>query len=139
MISRYVKCSHKLEKLMVVIAVATAICIRTGQWQEKIKPTIYKKMVKAPLYSTFRRGSDVLRRWLTDLKNILILLYQPNILQNKGCLKNVGWRVFLCVNVLISGVCVASFSEESSEEVLKEKHLQWKTLHLKRSTVYPNK
>ncbi len=52
----------KLEKLMVVIAVATAISIRTSQWQEKIKPTIYKKTVNTPLYSTVRRGFDALRR-----------------------------------------------------------------------------
>ena len=73
-----------------MIAVATAICIRAGQWQEKIKPTIYKKTVKAPLYSTFRRGFDALRRWLTNLKNILIVLYTPNPLENKEFLKNSG-------------------------------------------------
>jgi hypothetical protein len=88
--STHVTYPDKLEKLMGVIAVATAICIRAGQWQEKIKPTIYKKTVKAPLYSTFRRGFDVLRRWLTNLKNILILLYTPNPLENKEFSKNVG-------------------------------------------------
>lgn len=87
--STHVKCPHKLEKLMVVIAVATAICIRTGKWQEKIKPTLYKKTVKAPLYSTFRRGFDAIRRWLTDLKNILTILYPSNIFKNKEFLKNV--------------------------------------------------
>ena len=81
--STHVTCPDKLEKLMAVIAVATALCIRTGQWQEKIKPTIYKKTVKAPLYSTFRRGFDALRRWLTDLKNILTILYTFNPLEKR--------------------------------------------------------
>jgi hypothetical protein len=88
--STHVTCPDKLEKLMAVIAVATALCIRTGQWQEKIKPTIYKKTVKAPLYSTFRRGFDALRRWLTDLKNILSFLYPFDPLENKVFSKNVG-------------------------------------------------
>lgn len=88
--STHITYPDRLEKLMAVIAVATAICIRAGQWQEKIKPTIYKKTVKAPLYSTFRRGFDVLRRWLTNLKNILTVLYTTNLLENKEFLKNVG-------------------------------------------------
>ena len=88
--STHVTYPDKLEKLMAVIAVATAICIRAGQWQEKIKPTIYKKTGKAPLYSTFRRGFDALRRWLTDLKNILTILYTVNPLENKEFTKNVA-------------------------------------------------
>ena len=76
--STHVTYPDKLEKLMEVIAVATAIYIRTGQWQEKIKPILYKKTVKAPLYSTFRRGFDALRRWFANLKNILIILYPLN-------------------------------------------------------------
>jgi len=52
---------------MAVIAGTTG----AGQRQEKIKPTIYKKTVKALLYSTFHRGFDLLRRGLTELKNIL--------------------------------------------------------------------
>jgi hypothetical protein len=88
--STHVTYPDKLEKLMVVIAGATAICIRTGKWQEKIKPTLYEKTVKAPLRSTFRRGFDDLRRWLTDLKNILTILYTLNSLENKELSKNVG-------------------------------------------------
>jgi hypothetical protein len=88
--STHVKCPNKLAKLMGVIAMATALCVKIGQWQEKMKPTRYKRTVRSPLHSTFRRGFDAFRRWLTDLTNILRLLHPQNLLKNKEFLKSVG-------------------------------------------------
>jgi hypothetical protein len=61
----HVQVPEKLEKLMAITAVAIALCVCKGQEQEKLKPTPYKKTVRAHLYSTFRRGFDFLRKWLS--------------------------------------------------------------------------
>jgi hypothetical protein len=60
----HVKSPDKLEKLMAITAVAIALCVIEGQQQESRKATPYKQTVQAPLYSTFRRGFDALRKWL---------------------------------------------------------------------------
>lgn len=76
----HVKSHERLEKLMGAIAVATALCLRAGQKQEALKPTPYRKTVKACLYSLFRRGFDFLLRFLSHksrLRAILRALSRP--------------------------------------------------------------
>ena len=81
------------EKLMAVVAVATALCVVTGKAQVTLKPTPYRSTVQASLYPVFRRGFDFLRRCLLALLNTYLFmepLNSSNSLKNlKGC-KNVG-------------------------------------------------
>lgn len=76
----HVKSLERLEKMMGLMAVATAICLRSGQEQEALKPTPYRKSVKAKLYSLFRRGFDFLNKLLFDpsvIKTILKAVLNP--------------------------------------------------------------
>jgi len=70
----HVKSHERLEKLMGAIAVATALCLRTGQKQEALRPTPYRKTLKACLYSLFRRGFDFLLRLLSHKSRIRAIL-----------------------------------------------------------------
>jgi len=67
---------------MAVIAVATAICTKTGQWQEKMKSDSLQKTVKVSLCPTFKKEFDTLRRWFTDPSNLLMFLSLSNPLEN---------------------------------------------------------
>lgn len=86
----HLKCLSKLDKLMAVIAVATAICIKIGQLQHRQKPTPYRKTVNSHLYSIFRRGFDFIRRWLAHSLNLTLLFNSSKMLANEGVTKNVG-------------------------------------------------
>ena len=70
----HVKAPERLEKLMGAIAVAMALCLRAGQKQEALKPTPYRKTVKACLYSLFRRGFDFLLRLLSHKSSLRAIL-----------------------------------------------------------------
>ena len=89
----HLKSPEKLEKLMAVVAVATALCVAAGKAQVTLKPTPYRSTVQASLYSVFRRGFDFLRQCLLAPLNIYLFmgpLNSSNSLKNlKGC-KNVG-------------------------------------------------
>ena len=62
----------RLEKLFAVVTFAMLISYLTGKIQEKIRKTPYKKTVKAPLFSTFRRGFDWLKRLLINNKSLAL-------------------------------------------------------------------
>ena len=70
----HIKVPERLEKLMGAISVATALCLRTGQKQETLRPTPYRKTVKACLYSLFRRGFDFLLRFLSHKSRFRAIL-----------------------------------------------------------------
>jgi len=74
----------RIEKLFAVVCSALLLCFMVGNWEEKKTPTPFKKTVKTPAFSTFRRGFDALRKLLVQarcqaLKLILSLLPPPRI------------------------------------------------------------
>jgi len=72
----HIKAPEKLEKIMAITAITIALCVCNGQEQERLKPTPYKKTIRTCLYSTFRRGFDFLRKWLSKnmhLKEVTML------------------------------------------------------------------
>lgn len=59
---------ERLHKLFSVVTMACVLAFLTGKQQERIKKTPYKKTVKAPLFSTFRRGFDWIRQLIDEGK-----------------------------------------------------------------------
>ncbi len=73
---------RRIEKLFTVVCSALLLCFLVGKTEEKNSPTPFKKTVKTPAFSTFRRGFDALRKLLVQardqaLKLILCLLAPP--------------------------------------------------------------
>lgn len=69
----------RIEKLFAVVGSALLLCFMAGTQEEKKCPTPFKKTVKTPAFSTFRRGFDRLRKLLIQnrkkaLKFILSML-----------------------------------------------------------------
>lgn len=54
----------RIEKLFLTMAVALTLAFRFGQKEERRHKTPFRKTVAAPLFSTFRRGFDALKRLL---------------------------------------------------------------------------
>jgi hypothetical protein len=57
---------QRLEKLLMMVSVALGLCYMFGKKEEVRKKTPYKRTVKAPLFCTFRRGFDAIRRCLVN-------------------------------------------------------------------------
>ena len=64
----------RIEKLFAVVCSALLICFMVGRVEEKKSPTSFKKTVKTPAFSTFRRGFDYLRKLLIQTRNVAIEL-----------------------------------------------------------------
>lgn len=76
---------ERIEKLLAVVCSALVICFLAGKREERKRPTPYKKTVKAPAFSTFRRGFDHLRRLLFYAKGAALqFIYTISA----ECLKN---------------------------------------------------
>lgn len=60
----HLKDLSRVENLMAVVASAVVLSFLVGQNQERKRPTPYKKTIKSPAYSTFRRGFDFIRQLL---------------------------------------------------------------------------
>ena len=67
---------ERLHKIFAVVTMACVIAFLTGKQQEGIAKTPYKKTVKAPLFSTFRRGFDWIRQLIDEGKNKAIKHFQ---------------------------------------------------------------
>lgn len=67
---------ERLHKLFAVVTMAFILAFLTGKQQEKIYKTPYKKTVRAPLFSTFRRGFDWIRQLIDEGKNKVIKHFQ---------------------------------------------------------------
>lgn len=67
---------ERLKKMFAVVTMAFLLAFLTGRQQEKKAPTSYKKTVNAPLFSTFRRGFDWIRRLILRDKNEAIKHFQ---------------------------------------------------------------
>jgi hypothetical protein len=86
----HVQSLQELEKMMGLIAIAMAIFLTSGQEQEVIKSTPYRKSVKTKIYSLFKRGFDFINKLLFYpyvMKTILKAVLNRTPLQLK---KNVG-------------------------------------------------
>lgn len=73
---------ERIEKLFAVVCSALLLCFMVGRSQEKKRPTLFKKTIKTPAFSTFRRGFDFLRKLLFQsreqaIKLLLSLLNTP--------------------------------------------------------------
>jgi hypothetical protein len=55
---------------------ACVLAFATGKQQEKISKTPYKKTVKSPLFSTFRRGFDWIRQLIDEGESKAIKHFQ---------------------------------------------------------------
>jgi len=53
---------ERIEKLFLIMAIALVLTYRFGCQEEQREKTPFRKTVAAPLFSTFRRGFDALRR-----------------------------------------------------------------------------
>lgn len=60
----HLKDLFRIENLMAVIASSMVLSFLVGEHQEQKRPTPYKKTLKSPAYSTFRRGFDFIRQFL---------------------------------------------------------------------------
>jgi len=67
---------ERLHKLFSVVTMACVLAFLTGKQQEKISKTPYKKTVRAPLFSTFRRGFDWIRQLIDEGQNKAIKHFQ---------------------------------------------------------------
>lgn len=65
----HLKDLKRIESLFAVVASALALVFLVGRKEELLCPTPYKKSIKAPAFSTFRRGFDFLRKLLVQSKN----------------------------------------------------------------------
>jgi hypothetical protein len=84
----------RIEKLFAVVCSALILCFMVGKTEEKKSPTPFKKTVKTPAFSTFRRGFDTLRKLLfqtrdTALKLILSLLSPPRKASKNICSQKI--------------------------------------------------
>lgn len=79
----HLKHLSRIENLMAVIASAMVLSFLAGQYQEQKRPTPYKKTLKSPAYSTFRRGFDFIRHSLIksfqEALDFLSLLFPENL------------------------------------------------------------
>jgi transposase len=79
----HLKDLKRFESLFAVVVSALALVFLVGQKEESSCQTPYKKSIKSPALSTFRRGFDYLRKLLIQAKNeafsLLSLLLQPLI------------------------------------------------------------
>jgi len=62
----------RIEKMFAVVSMALLVAFLVGTRRESEDPTPYKQTVKAPLFSTFRRGFDWLRRLFSQGMNEVI-------------------------------------------------------------------
>ena len=84
--STHLKDLSRIQNLMAVVASAIVLSFLVGQNQEKIKPTPYKKTVKSPVFSTFRRGFDFIRKLLVQsFQEALTFLNFVIFLAPKAC------------------------------------------------------
>lgn len=67
---------------MTVVASAMVLSFLGGQHQEQSRPTPYKKTVKAPAFSIFRRGFDFIRHLLIKSSQEALNLLSFLILEN---------------------------------------------------------
>lgn len=79
---------ERIEKLFLIMAVALALSYRFGCQEEQQEKTPFKKTVAAPLFSTFRRGFDALRRLL--IHSFLLALNAIASYFKQALLKSVG-------------------------------------------------
>ncbi|HQS84924.1 MAG TPA: transposase [Alphaproteobacteria bacterium] len=79
----HLKSLSRIENLMAVLASAMVLSFLVGRYQEKKRRTPYKKTVKSPAYSTFRRGFDFIRHFLIksfqEALDFLSLLFPENL------------------------------------------------------------
>ena len=64
----HLKDLKRIESLFAVVASALALVFLVGRKEEALRPTPYKNSIKAPAFSTFRRGFDFLRKLLVQSK-----------------------------------------------------------------------
>ena len=64
----HLKDLRRIESLFAVVASALALVFLVERKEEALCPTPYKKSIKAPAFSTFRRGFDFLRKLLVQSK-----------------------------------------------------------------------
>lgn len=83
----HLKDLKRIESLFAVVVSALALVFLVGRKEETASPTPYKKSIKAPAFSTFRRGFDFLRKLLIQSKNeafcLLAQLFLPPTTSNK--------------------------------------------------------
>lgn len=72
----HVRHLERLHKLFAVVTMACVLAFLTGKQQEKISKTPYRKTVKSPLFSTFRRGFDWIRQLIDGGENKAIKHFQ---------------------------------------------------------------
>jgi len=72
----HVRHLDRLHKLFAVVTMACVLAFLTGKQQEKISKTPYRKTVKSPLFSTFRRGFDWIRQLIDWGENKAIKHFQ---------------------------------------------------------------
>jgi len=65
---------ERIEKLLAVVGMALLLCFLTGRQEEGKSPTPYKKTLQTPIFSTFRRGFDFLRRLLFHTREQALFL-----------------------------------------------------------------
>lgn len=65
---------ERIEKLFAVVCSALLLCFMVGKVEEKKSPTPFKKTLKTPAFSTFRRGFDFLRKLLIQTRNLALKL-----------------------------------------------------------------
>lgn len=79
---------ERIEKLFAVVCSALLLCFMAGTNEEKKSPTSFKKTVKTPAFSTFRRGFDFLRKLLIQARGIAIeiifSLLKTSLIPNKS-------------------------------------------------------
>jgi hypothetical protein len=86
----HLKDLRRLEKLFAVVVSALTLVFLAGRNAESARPTPYKHSVKAPAFSTFRRGFDLLRKLVIQAKNEALTLLSrflpPPASPSKSCL-----------------------------------------------------
>ncbi|MBA3814334.1 MAG: transposase [Alphaproteobacteria bacterium] len=97
---------ERIEKLFAVVCSALLLCYMVGSGEEKKSPTPFKKTVKTPAFSTFRRGFDCLRKLLIQtrdlaLKLILSLLDPPRKIRGSEirCFENFNVNENHCYKI----------------------------------------
>ena len=60
---------ERIEKLFAVVCSALLLCFMVGNVEERKSPTPFKKTLKTPAFSTFRRGFDFLRKLLIQTRH----------------------------------------------------------------------
>ncbi len=65
---------ERVEKLMAVVGVALLLCFMVGRQEEVKSPTPFRKTVQSPVFSTFRRSFDYLRKLLFQMRDEALIL-----------------------------------------------------------------